>query len=94
MHRCGDRDGVSRRDRNSWHRALIRSNILALAEGDERPSVVVHLEKYYDSKSAMEAVISKLVSSEGITPLGVWLMTGEGHRQDGHARRAGREGVL
>jgi hypothetical protein len=39
-----------------------RSNILALEEGDERPSVVVHLEKLYDSRLAMEAVFSKLVS--------------------------------
>lgn len=41
--------------------ALTGSNILALPEGDERPSVVVHLEKYYDSRSAMEAVIAKMV---------------------------------
>ena len=44
-----------------WHGADC-SNILALPEGDERPSVVMHLEKYYDSKSAMDAVMSKLVS--------------------------------
>ncbi|KAK1927716.1 hypothetical protein DB88DRAFT_45337 [Papiliotrema laurentii] len=35
-------------------------NILALQEGDERPSVTPHLEKLYDSRIAMEAAVSKM----------------------------------
>jgi hypothetical protein len=40
---------------------LTSSNILALQEGDERPSVTPHLEKLYDSRIAMEAAVSKMV---------------------------------
>lgn len=38
-----------------------KSNILALPEGEERPGITPHLEKLYDSRIALEAVMSKLV---------------------------------
>ena len=41
--------------------ALICSNILQLEEGQERPSVVTHLENLYDSRIAMDTVLAKLV---------------------------------